>query len=358
MGRFWLRAVATAAVAMLACGAWGLQSGKAFQLSSADLEVIVSGPLGDTMIAGDFYTPVLFVRNPGPDAVSDVIVTWDIPDGMNIADRSQMDGRDAPVCTARPCVLSFGPFALAPGEAWEPFGGLGAEIMVDPARRMALSTIVAAASSTVTDPNPANNAVDVTFDVEAAVDLAISVDGAGPVAPGNIFTFAAEVSSVVDLRSRATGVTVRGTLPPVFSFEPSLSDPVCTITGNDVLECELPDLWLRQFEGMPFPLEGESFFEFTLGFTLNGSANAGDIAVEWMVSATEADPDPTNNSAIGFVTVGSGETTTSSTTTGAGSGTLPFTGGSVSFVGAVGLVLAVLGVLCVLTAAAVCGRLD
>ncbi|MDD5033396.1 MAG: CARDB domain-containing protein [Methylococcaceae bacterium] len=194
----------------------------------------------------------------------------------------------SPSTSTLPPDLSFGGYGLIctpivglnQGESFNPV------VVVTPTKTGDFTT-VAAVSVPDNDTNLANNVANSVTTVTApSADLAISLAAApDPAAVGNALSYTATVTNKG--RSDASKAQLTLTLPSGVSLATSVPSG-CTQTGNGSIGCNLGAI-----------ASGASVIQ-TIVVT---PSQSGSVAVQAIVSATEVDPDPSNNVASATVSV-------------------------------------------------------
>lgn len=160
----------------------------------------------------------LEVRNDGPDAAHDVLVSVSASEGT-------VRWTSCPQVSAEGCFLPFVGAGVSEGV------GLGFEVEGVPFPGEV--TLVASVSSAVHDPNPGNNHISTTITRVRAPSLRFWITGDGPAAPAERVSFEANLHN--DSPFEARDVRFSFHLSDGWSFRRSLSESLdCTSTGDTV----------------------------------------------------------------------------------------------------------------------------
>jgi uncharacterized repeat protein (TIGR01451 family) len=258
-------------------------------VSSADLAV-TKADSPDPVIAGTDLTYTINVSNNGSGPA--VFARWQdaLPDGTRLQSFSPAAGWSC----ATPPIGSGGSITcnkdtMADGES----ASFSIVVRVDPgvADGATLSN-TATVSSTVADPNGANNSATATTSVIRRADLQVvsKVDSPDPVMTNSPLAY------TITLRNNgpsvATGVTLSDPLPPgaLFNNCSSTGGGVCGGAGQSRT---------ATFATLTVGAVATVTFETTASCALADGALINNTA---MITATEIDPDPANNSASSTTT--------------------------------------------------------
>ncbi len=235
---------------------------------SADLAITKSDS-PDPVTPGSNLTYTLTVTNNGPNDAPAVTVTDTLPAGVTLVSATPSAG----TCTGLACDLGN----LANGAS----ATIIITVTVDPAVACGtMLTNTASVGSSVSDPNAADNTASADTTVTCPADLSISKsDAPDPVMAGDPLTYTLTVAN--NGPGDASGVTVTDTLPAgVTLVSATPSQGTCT-----VVTCDLGSL-----------ANGASAV-ITITVTVDPATPAGTITNTATVSASETDPDATNNTA-------------------------------------------------------------
>ncbi len=236
-----------------------------------------------TANVGDTLTWTIVATNDGPSTATGVVATDNLPAGVTLLTRTASQGTCAPSGAQVVCAIG----ALA--------SGASATIVLTARveRSAAESPVdnVATVTSSVFDPDPADNLSTTSTTVGPAADLRLakSVDRASANV-GDTLTYT--LTATNDGPSSATGTAVVDTLPTGLQIAgtPTASQGACTVTGQTV-NCSIGTL------------ASGATATVTILATVRAAASATTIGNVASVSGSRLDPDPAN------------DTTTSTTTT-------------------------------------------
>ncbi len=185
--------------------------------STSDLSITKTDST-DPVTAGNSFSYTIVVSNAGPSDAASVVVTDDLPDGIQITSVTSTAGtvsippsaQDTDPANNDDVTVSISNLA----------DGATATVTVNatvlPDTRSALSN-VASVTSASTDPDTANNTVTESTAIDASVDLQVTkTDSIDPVVAGNQLTYTVVVTN--NGPSTANNVTVTDTLPTGVTF--------------------------------------------------------------------------------------------------------------------------------------------
>jgi uncharacterized repeat protein (TIGR01451 family) len=259
----------------------------------ADLAVNKTGPASVATSGGSLAYGITLANN-GPDAALSVALDDVIPAGTTFVSFVQNSG-PAFVCIT-PAMGAGGTIsctiAALPSGA---IAGFALTVQAAAAVEGTVITNTASASSTTSDPDPANNSASAfTVFVLPAADLAVSKTAPPTVAPG------ANVSYAIGLANSgpdpAQSTTLTDTLPAGTTFVSLTSAPGFTCTtpavgAGGTVSCSIATL-----------VSGATA-AFTLVVQTNAGSGGTTITNTSSASSTTADPNPANNSASAMTAV-------------------------------------------------------
>ena len=235
----------------------------------------------EPVTAGNQITYTLTVRNNGPSAATGVQVLDTLPAGVTFVSSNPSTGSCAfasPTLTCDLGTVANGVTATVP-----------VVVRVPPGSDATSLTNVARVTSTVSDPDPANNTASATSTVVRQADVALtkSAAPASPV-PGTDVTYTLVATN--NGASRAADVTVTDTLPSALTVRSATSDRgTCTITGSQVA-CAAGGLDPGQSATV------------TVVATVPSNAGTAPLTNDARVTSGTPDPTPGNNAATATVT--------------------------------------------------------
>lgn len=202
--------------------------------ASADLSITKTGPL--TAIAGTQFTYTLTVDNAGPSTATNVVVSDELPAGVDFVS----------------AVASVGTFTAVAGTVtWN----LGNVAVVDPPRTLLITVFVhpdataplvnnASVTSGTADPVTANNLATWTIALTASAGLTLTkTDSPDPVIAGNNLTYTLTVGNAGP--STAQDVVVTDTLPAGTTFVSAVGGTgttACAEVALGIVSCAVGDL--------------------------------------------------------------------------------------------------------------------
>jgi uncharacterized repeat protein (TIGR01451 family) len=247
-------------------------------ITSADL-ALTKTDSADPVDTSAAFSYTLSVRNLGPSAASNVIVTDTLPAGVTFVRASGNQWTCTRVAVTVTCTRS------------RLNAGTTRSIRIDVIAPSVPGTLVNAAvvTSTTADPNPANNAASQTTTVQGAfADLSVTkTDSADPVNVGAPFSYTVTVRNAGP--STASNLTLTDTLPAGVTFVSASGGQWTCSQSAGVVTCTRPSL----NAGM------------TRSVTINVTApsQAGTIVNNAAVTSSTTDPNPANNAASESTTI-------------------------------------------------------
>ena len=235
----------------------------------------------EPVTAGNQIAYTLTVRNNGPNAATGVQVLDTLPAGVTFVSSNPSTGSCAfaiPTLTCDLGTVANGATATVP-----------VVVRVPPGSDATSLTNVARVTSTVSDPDPANNTASATSTVVRQADVALtkSAAPASPV-PGTDVTYTLVATN--NGASRAADVTVTDTLPTALTVRSATSDRgTCTITGSQVA-CTAGGLDPGQSATV------------TVVATVPSNAGTAPLTNDARVTSGTPDPTPGNNAATATIT--------------------------------------------------------
>jgi uncharacterized repeat protein (TIGR01451 family) len=250
--------------------------------AGADLDVTLAES-GDPVAAGQDLTYSLQVRNRGPFAAADPVVTQTIPADVSFVDAS-------PGCSYALGLVTCGAGAL--GTSLAPGQTVPVQVVVGRSAPVAatFSSTATVSSSSPADPDPTDDSATVTTTYVPAGDLTLGVVASGgPLDEGESLSWTATL--VNNGPNDAAGVSLGQSLPAGFTLENVTSTHgLCTPSGAAVT-CSIGTL--APATPVTVVLSGRPAAG-SVGTTLTTTASA---------TSTTADPIPADNSASSSVKV-------------------------------------------------------
>jgi uncharacterized repeat protein (TIGR01451 family) len=251
-------------------------------VAGADLDVTL-GESGDPVAAGQNLTYTLQVRNRGPFAAADPVLTQTIAPDVSFVSAT-------PGCSYASGLVTCGVAAL--GATLNPGQVVPLQVVVTRSapQQVTFSSTATLSSSSPADPDPTDNAASVTTTYVPAGDLSVGVVASGgPVDEGQSLSWTTTL--VNNGPNDATGVTLTQSVPAGFTLENvTTSHGLCTPSGGTVA-CTIGTLAPSTpvtvvLSGRPAAGSG--------GATLTTNVTAG---------SSTADPVPADNTASSSVKV-------------------------------------------------------
>jgi uncharacterized repeat protein (TIGR01451 family) len=245
----------------------------------ADLSVDKSGPT--TVAPGGGVSYTIVVRNAGPGAVTDGVLTDVLPLGVTFG---SISAPPTGACTGSSTITCTGLVLPAGGSITLTVNGT---VAADLEIGAVLTNVVTITSPTTTDPTPDNNRDQVGSRVGAATEADVAItktDALDPVAVGDTVTYTLTVTNYGP--ANATNVSIVDSLPAGLTLN--------TVSGAcAALPCTVPSLVAGQ--------------QVTLTVTATAST-PGVVANTATASAAEPDPIASNNTATEPTTIAANAT--------------------------------------------------
>ncbi len=242
--------------------------------AAADLRVAKSVNTA-TANVGDTLTWTVIATNDGPSTAPGVIVTDDLPTGVTLLTRTSTQGTCTPSGAQVVCNLG----ALASGAT----ATVTLTARVERAAAESPVDNVARVTSSVFDPDPADNLSTASTAVGPAADLRLSktVDRA-TANVGDVLTYT--LTATNDGPSTATGSTITDTLPTGLQIvaTPTSTQGACIVTGQSVT-CSLGSI------------ASGATATATIQARVRPGASASTVGNVASVSGSRLDPDPSND---------------------------------------------------------------
>ncbi|WP_328331596.1 hypothetical protein OHA70_11840 [Kribbella sp. NBC_00382] len=251
--------------------------------ASADLQLTKTGT-PDPVPAGADLTYTIVAKNNGPSTAKDVAVTDTLPDGVELVAAKPAQGTCTPAAGKVDCVLGEIPSGASVS--------IAVVVRVPAAGTATGLTNVATATTSTSDPNPANNTDSVTTPVTHVADL--SLDKA--VVPTNP-SAGERVKYTLTIRnngpSEAQQVRIADSLPAGLTIVDAQAPPPagCSAAGQEIT-CLVDSL------------AGKATLVVQITATLDSAYQGGPLTNSAAVSSTTPDPDPSNNTGTATLTPG------------------------------------------------------
>ena len=275
---------------------------------SADLSVTMTDS-PDPVTVGNNLTYTIIVTNNGPDAATDVNVMDALPAGVTFVSATFINGATQGNCTQAGGVVSCDPGNLAVNAS------ATVTIVVRPTTPDMLSN-TASVTSSVSDPNPANNttpAVMTTVNAPpASADLSITKTAApNPVTVGDDLTYTITVTN--NGPDAATGVNVMDALPAGVTFVSATATQGSCAQAGGVVSCDLGTLaagnagamqrMVRRGRSVPVRARKRQVNPSTATITIIVRPTAPDtLSNVANVTSNVSDPNPANNTTPAVMT--------------------------------------------------------
>jgi uncharacterized repeat protein (TIGR01451 family) len=251
---------------------------------SADLSIVKTGTPNPVTV-GQSLTYVLTIKNNGPSAATNVVVSDPVPPGATLQSATPSAGGN---CTTGAVVTCTFP-SVAAGAT------VSVAIIVTAPPQPGILTNTAVVSSSVADPNPANNSsttnTTVTGGSPGTADLSITkVANPNPVLPGQTVTYLITVTN--NGPSAATNVVVSDPVPLGATLQTATPSAGGSCTTGAVVTCTFPSL--------------AASASATVTIAVTAPLQAGSLTNTVVVSSNVPDPNPANNTATTVTQVGVG----------------------------------------------------
>jgi uncharacterized repeat protein (TIGR01451 family) len=260
--------------------------------SNIDLQITKTDSV-DPVVAGNSFVYTLIVTNAGPSDATGVVVTDDLPDGLQITSATSTIGtvslpssaQDTTGANPDDMTVSIGNLAT----------GATATVTVNatvlPGTRANLSNVasVTTADAGMNETNTANNSATEPTTVNSEVDLVITkTDSTDPVIAGNALSYTLTVTN--NGPSTANNVTVTDVLPSGVTFTSTSASQGSAANGSGTVTGSLGTI-----------APGASA-TVTINVNVN-EATRGTLSNTASVTSTETDSNTANNSATQPTTV-------------------------------------------------------
>lgn len=247
--------------------------------TTADVRATKSAS-ASTIQPGDNVTFTITVTNAGPATATGVTVTDSLPTELSLVSATPSAG--SCVFTAPTLTCSLGSLAN---------GASQTVTLVAKGAAVGLPVNVATANANELDCVPSNNSAGVRVTVQAqTVDLSITKAGSpASVAVGGTVTYTINVTNGGP--NKATGVTVSDPLPPGMTLTSATTTwPGGSCTGNPLVMCSLGTM------------NSGATATITIAAVNNTASTKSNVASVTSSTATDFDPNTTNNSATAVTT--------------------------------------------------------
>ena len=230
----------------------------------------------DPVLVNQELTYAVGVQNNGPSTATSVTVSDTLPAGVTYVSATPSQG----TCSQSAGTVSCSLGAIANGSS------ASVQIKVVPPTNGSI-TNQATASSSVSDPNSANNTATATTTVRRSADLSITKsDSPDPVLQGQEVTYTLGVHNAGP--SVASDVTVTDTLPSGVTFNSATTSQGSCSQSAGVVTCLLGDMNIGSNVSVQVKVTPQS---------------AGSITNQASVSSITTDPQAANNNASATTTV-------------------------------------------------------
>ena len=247
----------------------------------ADLSLTKTAPAA-APVPGTPYVWSLSVTNDGPSDAVNTVVSDTLPAGVTFD----------PATSSTSCVVTAGTPAtgqtitctlntLTPGAVID----LAIGVDIDPSITGSLANSASVAADT-TDPDPDNNADDVTGTLAPAADLGIAKTGPADVIAGNSISWDLAVTN--DGPSDAVNTVVTDTLPAGITFDPAASSTGCVVSAGTPASGQTITCTLNT-------LAPSATVALTIGGDVDPTLAAGPITNTAAIESDTDDTDDSNN---------------------------------------------------------------
>lgn len=249
--------------------------------TQADLAVTKSGPAG--AIAGSNVAYTIGIANNGPSDAQNVSLADTIPAGTTFVSETQGSG---PVFTCAAGTCTIATFAAGATAQFTLTVSVNAAV---PLGTMLTNSVTA--TSTTSDPTPANNTASATTTVGASADLSLTKSGPATAAGATNISYTLTAANLGP--SDATGVSITDALPASLTFvsiTQNTGPAFACGNSSGTVTCTIATF------------ANGATATFTLTATISG-AFSGSLSNSATISATTTDPAPGNNSSTATTNV-------------------------------------------------------
>ncbi|HMH53750.1 MAG TPA: IPTL-CTERM sorting domain-containing protein [Candidatus Acidoferrum sp.] len=252
--------------------------------AAADLSITkVASP--NPVTAGQSLTYFIATTNNGPNTATNVVITDPVPSGATLQSATPSAGGN---CTTGGVVTCTFP-SLAPSAS------ASVTIVVTAPSQPGTVTNTASVSSSVSDPDLANNSSTTNTTVNAAsagaADLSIAkVASPNPVAPGQTLTYS--ITATNNGPNAATGVVITDPVPSGATLQSATPSAGGSCTTGAVVTCTFPSLAPNA--------------TVSVAIVVTAPSQPGTLTNSASVSSNVSDPNPSNNNATVGTQVGGG----------------------------------------------------
>jgi uncharacterized repeat protein (TIGR01451 family) len=263
--------------------------------ASADLSITKTDS-PDPVLAGDDLTYTITVTNGGPSTANDVEITDELPDGTTFVEG--VDGNGATICALlQPGTVVCDLGSMAPGATVTVYLTVTVDADVPPDAVLENSATV---TSSTPDPDPSDNTVTASTNVDTAADIWIdktAVQRSGNPAPMIVYTLTVHNDTGCESDAQSTPTPTCGTGGPSDAQDIVVTDVLPLTAKKIVVQYISPQCTYNKAAHVVTCTASELPAGATVQFVIEAQASGsvGTILNTSSVTSSTFDPDAGNN---------------------------------------------------------------